>query len=68
LVERRGVIFAPSADITYPGREIWHSDQLFPQPGEISHFGFVHLPQAAFAAGYHRLGLVVFSQVALKLV
>lgn len=31
------IVFAFTADITYPGRKVLNGDQFFPQPGEIGH-------------------------------
>ncbi len=50
LMECLSIIFAPSADIANPGREIRHADQLLTHPGKVSHRGLMHLAHTAFAA------------------
>ena len=50
LIECLGIIFAPPADIAYPGGEVRCADQLLAHPGKVSHRGLMHLPHAAFAA------------------
>src|ERR1700752_2988399 len=36
------VIFSLAAHVTYPCREVWHGDQFFTQPGEISDVPQMH--------------------------
>ena len=53
VIEGFKVIFQPSANIAYPGREIGNCHQVLIKPGEISDHSLVHLADVALAAWDH---------------